>query len=759
MFTFKRLLGSSLFVLVLAGTVLTQEIRTTRQAPGEAVAPLPAGPLVTATASTDRVRFVAPGTVIQVRLEVYNEAGQKVFDTELRGGNVLDWLLQDGAGQRLTAGSYASLLTVKSLSGRLSQRVGLVKVHEKTVALEAIGVTPLTGGQQQSIGPVESDAGFRLLGESEAAAMTAVTHDGTIGQLNRTAGALSFRMGNFFSGADTEQMRLTEEGNLGIGTEAPEFKLDVAGAVRGRMGFVFGNGSSLNVNEKGALQLKNADGELIPDASGAGTQGRLARWIDGAGTLGDSVINDTGTALQLTAAPNIGFDTNLMYLNSTNGTTGVLAGSLPSYSANNGPFFAMRGNTYTTLSNQRGIFTISAGNVGSPGPLEGVVKFNTGNDQIRMLITAAGNVGIGTNAPTATLDVAGNINTSTQYNIGGNRVLRIGGPAGLFAGSSTFAGTNAGTLNTGNLNSFFGNYTGHTSLGVANNENSFFGAYAGFHAEGSGNTAVGSNSYVGTGGNNNTAIGSYSFIGPQNGASNISNATAIGVDATVTQSNSLVLGSINGLNFSTVDTNVGIGTSAPASRLHIAGAGSDGAGQTDLRITGLGAIGSGITLQSIGAGGRTYSWLSTANDAGAGGGRLALFDASASAYRMAIDSSGKMGIGTTAPTYKLHIVDPSNTGLRVHTTTAGGTVASFASNGDFQIDAVSVPGGRFAVMEGGNVGVNTSTPGAKLQVVGGDVAITTQSRGLILKAIDGGNCFRLTINNAGALGATIVPCP
>ena len=429
MFACKRLIGSSLFVFVLAGTVLTQEIRTTRLAPGEAVAPMPAGPLVTATATADRVRFVAPGTVIQVRLEVYNEAGQKVFDTELRGGNVLDWLLQDSAGQRLTVGSYASVLTVKSLSGRLSQRVGLVKVNEKTAALQGIGAIPLTGEQQQSIGPMESDAGFRVLGESEAAALTAVMHDGTTGQLNRTAGALSFRLGDFFSGTDTEQMRLTEVGNLGIGTEAPEFKLDVAGAVRARQGFVFGNGSSLNVNEKGALQLKDAGGELIPNASGAGTQGRLARWIDGAGTLGDSVVNDTGTALQLTAAPNGAFDTNLIYLNSTNGTTGVLAGSAPSYSANNGPFFAMRGNTYATIPSQRGIFTISAGNVGSPGPLEGVVKFNTGNNQVRMLITAAGNVGIGTTEPSFRLAVVdpSNAGLRVQTNVAGGAVASFGG--------------------------------------------------------------------------------------------------------------------------------------------------------------------------------------------------------------------------------------------------------------------------------------------------------------------------------------------
>jgi hypothetical protein len=86
-------------------------------------------------------------------------------------------------------------------------------------------------------------------------------------------------------------------------------------------------------------------------------------------------------------------------------------------------------------------------------------------------------------------------------------------------------------------------------------------------------------------------------------------------------------------------------------------------------------------------------------------------------------------------------------------------VASFASNGDFQIDAPFIPGGRFAVAQGGNVGISTATPGAKLHVAGGDVAITTQSKGLILRAVDGSSCYRVTVNQAGALGSTLVPCP
>jgi len=40
----------------------------------------------------------------------------------------------------------------------------------------------------------------------------------------------------------------------------------------------------------------------------------------------------------------------------------------------------------------------------------------------------------------------------------------------------------------------------------------------------------------------------------------------------------------------------------------------------------------------------------------------------------------------------------------------------------------------------------------------GDVAISTQSKGLILKATDGPNCYRLTVNNSGTLATAPVTC-
>ena len=82
------------------------------------------------------------------------------------------------------------------------------------------------------------------------------------------------------------------------------------------------------------------------------------------------------------------------------------------------------------------------------------------------------------------------------------------------------------------------------------------------------------------------------------------------------------------------------------------------------------------------------------------------------------DFLGSVGIGITSPIFKLQIIDSSNTGLRVQTNAAGGTVASFGGNGAFQIDAPGVVGGRFNVLENGNVGIGTATPTEKLSVNG-----------------------------------------
>src|SRR5712671_4476600 len=110
---------------------------------------------VTARATADRVRFTSPNTVVQLRLEVYDEAGQKVVDTEQRGGNVIDWHLDGGAGERVADGAYLCVLTSKNLSGRLSQKLGRVTVGGQSTAVRPAAIAELNPRQAQTVGPVE----------------------------------------------------------------------------------------------------------------------------------------------------------------------------------------------------------------------------------------------------------------------------------------------------------------------------------------------------------------------------------------------------------------------------------------------------------------------------------------------------------------------------------------------------------------------------------------------------------------------------
>ena len=99
--------------------------------------------------------------------------------------------------------------------------------------------------------------------------------------------------------------------------------------------------------------------------------------------------------------------------------------------------------------------------------------------------------------------------------------------------------------------------------------NSFFGSSAGL-----GNTAGSYNTLIGiSAGNTNTTGSNLTMLGREadSASASLQNATAIGAFAQVSQSNSLVLGSINGVNGAAASTNVGIGTTAPQSKLHVSG--------------------------------------------------------------------------------------------------------------------------------------------------------------------------------------------
>ncbi len=240
------------------------------------------------------------------------------------------------------------------------------------------------------------------------------------------------------------------------------------------------------------------------------------------------------------------------------------------------------------------------GNVNTTGADNSFFGFNAGNQATTGSQNAFFGSAAGFENTTGSFNTffghsAGNQNTTGNQNTffgkGAGQGVTIGDENAAFGsnagaagggGQNSYFGSRAGVGNSGIENAFFGFATG--PVAALSSNNSFFGAVAGLKNEtGSQNTFVGwgaglanttgnSNAFFGIlagtrnkDGFNNTMIGAQAA--PEE--PNLINATAIGAEASVSQSNSLVLGSINGVNDSTRDTKVGIGTTAPTEKLTV----------------------------------------------------------------------------------------------------------------------------------------------------------------------------------------------
>lgn len=508
--------------LILAATTAALTARIV-SAQSEKTETVRTAPLVTASSTGGRVRFFAPAaSVVQIRLEVFSSSGAKLSDSEFRPGNIINWS-SAGDGQKTSAqqdGAVLFVVTVRTLSGQLRQRHGLASVErvgqEGRVLLRPTTREEIPPAQmqawemsRQTLGlsglETETREGFVVLTEETAAEQQAATltaHDGQEGQLTSTSGALTFRTGNLFSGKDVEHARITPEGNVGIGTTQPTAKLDVAGAVRAREGFLFADGSKLNVTDQGGLQLTNADGKVVPNAAGTGTINRVAKWTEsgGAGTLGNTQITETNGSVVIGNASQVG---NLQVFGTA--TQDVFAGMGPDIAS--GPAFNF-GYAGSSFGRSVGFFNVRPdASAVAPNPS---LRFMTANVE-RMIVTNTGNVGIGTTAvPSAKLDVVGNINSTTGYNINGQRVLMV-----PVFNQNTFVGVNAGMSITGGVNNVFvGSRAGEVNSGGSNN--SFFGTVAGIR-----NTFGSNNSFFGVATGNASATASdNSFFGYDAGVAN-----------------------------------------------------------------------------------------------------------------------------------------------------------------------------------------------------------------------------------------------
>lgn len=254
------------------------------------------------------------------------------------------------------------------------------------------------------------------------------------------------------------------------------------------------------------------------------------------------------------------------------------------------------------------------------------------------------------------------------------------GNANNSGADNTLFGYRAGFQNvTNNFNSFFGSEAGEQTTACCN---AFFGTFSGMF-----NTTGEGNSFLGAGaGSSNTTEGYNSFIGTMSdGAEGITNATALGAFAKVTSSNSLVLGGINGVNNSTADTFVGIGTTNPDRQLVVEGE------QSVLRFR------------------RYYGsyglYAPTLLMERARGTRAAPTDILPGDYLGKVQFHGRVS------------ANPQNNGYPVY-----GLFAFVASdtnqNGRFSFIDRDMITERVSILNTGNVGIGTTTPTERLQVVG-----------------------------------------
>jgi len=199
------------------------------------------------------------------------------------------------------------------------------------------------------------------------------------------------------------------------------------------------------------------------------------------------------------------------------------------------------------------------------------------------------------------------------------------------------------------------------------------------------------------------------------------------------------------------DAKVGIGTFSPDKTLTVRGTSGDVV-QAKIVYAGSDGNRSGLILQNTHTGGREYGLYVGNNSTGAGlGNSFGIMDNTASAYRLIIDSSGNVGIGTTSPTALLQITPPNEhqNSFRIYRGGSSGyelnylNMSLYQGNTVFNTTSTDSSGKRYLFQINGTEKVRIDQDGELL--LGTDV----QGR-----AAEGAN--RLTIaNDSGHSGLTI----
>ncbi len=474
------------------------------------------------------------------------------------------------------------------------------------------------------------------------------------------------RNGDLFVGIQgvEDYMTIKDGGDVGIGTKTPSEKLDVNGSVNINSAATIGtavnitadlltNGKALHVHSNSAdIGLRNLVEFHNDNILSSGTTlfriqqdstGDIINLFDGATEV--FTVLDGGNV-------GIGTSTPGELLEVSGGNIEIDAnftiGSIDGFILGGTPGFldfGIKKSGFETRFTGIRIDEIPGGG----GNLFGTLRFFTdaeGTDfsTERMTITGLGNVGIGTNSPTTKLQVEGNaLLNATQGSI---ELTALDGSIEITraAGSPFIDWKNSSSEDF----DFRIHQSGFNSMNFQSSSVSTI-----LFLDGSGNVGIGL-----------TSPGS-KFV----------------VDGDV---------DLNEALFVTNSGNVGIGTNGPSSKLEVSGILTVSAGSARIQLNDTGVVGADWWILPS-TGGTTNLFR--------------IFDNGASADRLVIDGTGKVGIGTTSPAMNFHVLTGGSSELGPTVANRGIAITGISGRSRIYFEATDAPSGERVFMLGNSGGV------------------------------------------------------